>query len=182
MAFTSHALQMAAGVLQQISDSNPGERGRRASVVVLVLHAIERLGEDLEAGEFLLRRAEREIDGIASRTERSYLRRILVKVLEEDGSGIGSLLTEYAGALEEARRLPEADAVMTLARSLEPERADVALRAARVARLQGDGVRALELYGVARELDGGDGSIARLSAIGEAVAEGSEALLSRAIR
>lgn len=180
---SSQALHTAAGALQQVSETNPGERGRRASVVALVLKAIEKLEEDVESGEFLLRRAELEIDAIASRTERSYLRRILVRVLEEDGSGIGSLLSEYAAALEEARRLAEADAVIGLARSMEPERADLALRAARVARLQGDRVRALELYAVARELDGGDGSIARLSAIGEAVvADDPERSLGLAIR
>lgn len=182
MPLPSHALQTAAGALHRISEMNPGERGVRASVVALVLHAIERLEVDVEAGGFLLRRAEREIDAMESRTERSYLRRLLVQVLEEDGAGTGTLLSEYAAALEEARRLPEADAVLSLARSLEPDRADIALRAGRIARLQGDHERALGLYGVARELDRGDGSIARLSSIGEAVAEESEEGLSRAIR
>lgn len=182
MPIPSHALQTAAGALHRISETNPGERGRRASVVALVLQAIERVGEDVESSEFMLRRAEAEIDRVESRVERSYLRRILVKVLEDETAGVSSLLAEYAAALEGARRLAEAEAVLSLARSLEPDRADIALRAARVARLQGDRVRALELYGVARELDGGDGSIARLAAIGEAVADESEAALSRSIR
>ena len=182
MPIPSHALQAAAGALHRISASNPGERGRRASVVALVLQAIECLEKDVESAEFMLRRAEREIDAVESRAERSFLRRILVKVLEDEAAGVSSLLAEYAGALEEARRLAEADAVLSLARSLEPERAEIALRAARVARLQGQRNRALELYAVARELDRGDGAIARLSAIGEAVAEESEAGLSRSIR
>ena len=183
MPLTSPALQAAAGALQRISESNPGERGHRAAVVALVLRAIEQVMEDVESSEFVLWRAELEIDDLRSRTERSYLRRILVRVLEEDSSGIGTLLSDYAGALEEARRLPESETVLTLARTLEPGRADLALRSARVARLQGDRVRAMELYAVARELDGGDGSIALLASIGEAVvADDAEAALSRAIR
>lgn len=182
MAIPSNALQAAAGALQRISDANPGERGRRASVVALVLNAIHRLGDDDASAAFLVRRAKGEIDRVESRLERSFLARILDRGLANDVEAVGTLLLDYAAALEEARRLPEAGAVLDLARSLQPERADVALLAGRVARLQGDPDRALELYAVARSLDGGDGAIARLSAIGEAVAQGSEANLGRGIR
>ncbi len=168
--------------MQQISDANPGERGRRAAIVALVLSAIQQLLAGEGSAEFLVRRAEREIERVDSRAERSYLRRILGRHLENAAAEVGPLLMDYAAELEEARRLPEAEAVLALARSLEPGRADVALRAGRVARLQGDHDRALALYAVARTLDGGDGPIARLSAIGEAVAGNSEVALSRGIR
>lgn len=182
MTIPSHALQAAAGAMQQISDANPGARGRRATIVALVLRAIQQFSEDGESADFLVRRAESEIERVESRAERSYLRRILDRLIAHEISAVCPLLMDYAADLEEARRLPEADAVLALARSLEPTRADVALRAGRIARLQGDHDRALELYAVARTLDGGDGPIARLSAIGEAVAEGSERALTRGIR
>jgi tetratricopeptide (TPR) repeat protein len=90
---------------------------------------------------------------------------------------------QYAGELEGGRRLPEADAVLGLARGLEPESAEIALHAGRIARKQGDRERALELYRAARDLDAAGGGIARLAAIGEAVVSARpERALSGALR
>jgi thioredoxin-like negative regulator of GroEL len=66
-------------------------------------------------------------------------------------------------------RLPEADAVLGLARAAAPEDPEVALHAGRIARKMGDRERALELYVRARELDGRTGATGRLAAMGEAV-------------
>jgi tetratricopeptide (TPR) repeat protein len=170
MLLSTHALSAAACALQQISDSTPGERGRRAAVVVLVLRSVERAVEEGGASEFVRRRAEAELDRLPSGAERSLLRRLLMLLVEEvDGQGLIDVLVQYAAGLEDSRRLPEADAVLTLARALDPESADLALRAGRLARLQGDRERALELYGTARKLDRDDGSVGRLAAVGEAV-------------
>jgi hypothetical protein len=180
---TTQAIQQAAGVLQQISESTPGERGRRASVVALVLRAVERMLNSAQDGEFLARRAEQEVEAVASGGERALLLRLL-RLGEVGGTcAVAAVLSDYAAGLEEARRLAEADAVITLSLALSGEQAELALRAGRIARLMGEGERALALYGVARELDGGDGSIARLAAIGEAVvADEPEFTLSVAIR
>jgi tetratricopeptide (TPR) repeat protein len=182
MQLTSQALQIAAGALQHISETTPGERGRRAGIVALALRSVERLLEEPEAAGFLALRVEREIDGLAGGSERSLLGRMLA--VARDGRGpLGDLLMEYAAGLEEARRLPEADAVMTLAVAVEPGRADLALQAGRVARLLGDRDRALDLYRAASELDASGGTVARLAAIGEAViADDPERALSRVIR
>jgi len=182
MQITSQALQDAAGALQRISEETSGERGRRASLVALVLRSVERMLEEPAAGEFLRKRAEREIEGLGAGSERSVLRRLLV-VADGGRGSLGDLLSEYATGLEEARRLPEADAVMTLARAVEGGRADLALRGGRIARLLGQPERALELYRTASDLDAGGGSVARLAAVGEAVIGGdAERALGRAIR
>ncbi|MEX2581700.1 MAG: hypothetical protein WD766_00365 [Gemmatimonadota bacterium] len=183
MILSTQAVRAAAGALQQISETTPGERGRRASIVALVLRSVEQtLCEESEAG-FMCLRAEREVEGLEAGAERGLLLRLLRLVADGEGNEVAEVLSDYAAGLEEARRLPEADAVMTLALALGPERAELALRAGRIARLLGDRERALVLYGVARELDGGDGSIARLAAIGEAVVDQTpEFSLSAAIR
>jgi tetratricopeptide (TPR) repeat protein len=182
MQLTSQALQIAAGALQHISETTPGERGRRAGMVALALRSVERLLDEPEAAEFLALRVEREIDALPAGSERSLLRRLLL--IARGGSGaLGDVLMEYAAGLEEARRLPEADAVMTLALAVEPARADLALQAGRVARLLGDRDRALDLYRAASELDASGGTVARLAAVGEAViADDPERALSRVIR
>jgi len=183
MRSTSQAIQEAAGVLQQISESTPGERGRRAFVVALVLRAVQRQLDDAVEGPFLTRRAEREVEAIASGSERALLLRLLRLGEEGWSTAVATMLSDYAAGLEEARRLAEADAVIRLALALSDEEAELALRAARIARLQGERERALVLYGVARELDGGDGSIARLARIGEAVvSDEPEQALSAAVR
>lgn len=180
---SSTAFMTAAGAMQRFSGETPGERGRRASVVALVLRTVEAVGEDAESTGFLVRRAEAEVDGLESRGERSYLRRLLASAFAEDEADRAALLAEYAGALEDARRLPEAATVIGLACDLAPARADLWLRAGRIARLSADRERALRLYARAREMDTGRGRIARLAAIGEAVVGPEpEAAVGRVIR
>jgi tetratricopeptide (TPR) repeat protein len=180
----SQSVQLAAGAFQQISESSPGERGRRAAAGALVLRAAERAVEPAEGLVFLLGRARAEAEGLPRGAERSILRRLLA--LLEAGAGpdrLAGSLVSYACELERTRRLPEADAALSLARSLAPEDAGVALHAGRVARKLGERERALELYRAARDLDGGDGSIARLAEVGEAVVSPEpEVRLARAIR
>jgi len=182
MQISTQALRTAVFALMRISDETPGERGRRAGAVALALRSVERILEDGVAADFLRRRAEREIEDMAGGAERSLLLR-LVGMAGTDSGLIGDLLMEYSAGLEGARRLPEADAVMTLAVAIEPQRADFALQAGRVARLQGDRGRALRLYRLASELDRTGGMLARLAAVGEAViAPDPELSLSRVIR
>lgn len=182
MLLPAPALQSAAEALREISDMNPGERGRRAALVALVLRALERSAGDEDEGAFLRRRAQLELEGLPRGSERGLLLR-LVSTADIGPDMIAELLGDYAAGLEDARRLDEAAAVMGLACALAPERADLALLAGRIARLRGDREKALELYRAASELDGGSGSVARLAAIGEAVvAVDSERALSRAIR
>jgi tetratricopeptide (TPR) repeat protein len=183
----SLAVHSAAGALQQISESTPGERGRRAAVVALVLRGVESGLERAESWEFVRLRAEREVAAVESGAERALLKRVLrladAAVEGEVSAPLAETLVEYAYRLETTRRLPEAEAVLALARSLAPESAETALHAGRVARLQGDRERALALYRAARELDGGGGSIGRLAAVGEAVvSEEAEPALSLALR
>jgi tetratricopeptide (TPR) repeat protein len=180
------ALQTAADSLQQISETTSGERRQRASAVALVLRAIEQtLGRGAEAG-FARRRAEQEVERIAGGAERALLTRLLLlsEVVAESGAGcLCDALVDFAYELESTRRLPEADAVLTLARSIDGQSAAVALHAGRVARKQGDRERALELYRAARELDGSGGAIARLAQIGVAVVSpDAERDLGRVIR
>ncbi|MEX2570837.1 MAG: hypothetical protein WD737_05990 [Gemmatimonadota bacterium] len=183
MRRTTQALQTAAGALQRISETTPGERGRRATVVALVLRSVQRhveLGED--AG-FIRRRAELEVSALGSRSERGLLKRLLQRAAEGRSSEVSDILNEYAAGLAEARRLPEADTVIALALELSPGRADLALHAGRISRLMGDMDRALKLYREARALDVEDGAMARLARIGEAVVSADpESALSRAIR
>jgi tetratricopeptide (TPR) repeat protein len=178
---TPSVLGAAVAALEQVSEAAPGERGRRASTVALVLRTVQEVVDGTSRGSFLRRRAEVELDRLPKGRERALLRRLLSDV-EEAGGQASEILVEFASGLEEARRLDEATAVLMMARALEPTRAEFALRSARVARLQGDREGALALYRVASELDGGSGSVARLSRIGEAVADGSEPALAAAIR
>src|SRR5688572_10088472 len=131
MQISSGALRTAATALQQISDANAGERGRRAGVLALVLQTIERAREGAGEERFLRRRAELEVQELPGGSERALLSRLLSEVDRLSDAEVGELLVSYASGLESARRLAEADAVISLARSVEPERAELALRAAR---------------------------------------------------
>jgi len=182
----SHSILAAAGALQRISDTSSGERGRRAATGALVLRAVERALERGEGSAFLAARALAGVDGLPGGVERSLLRRLLL-LLEGDGpvaaERLAGPLVGYACELEATKRLDEADAALALARSAAPGDAGVALHAGRVARKRGDRERALDLYRAARDLDGGEGTIARLADVGEAVvAAAPEAALTRAAR
>lgn len=186
MAPISHSAQAAAVALQQISESSSGERGRRAAAGALVLRAVEQAVERREGFRFFAARAGGEVSGLEKGPERAVLRRILLLL---DGAGeveaarLAGPLVGYACELERTRRLPEADAALSLARSAAPGDAETALHAARVARKLGDRERALELYAAVRGLDGADGSMARLAAVGEAVvSDDAERGLTRVVR
>jgi len=187
MATFSRAVQTAADALQTLSDANPGERGRRASVVALVLRAVDRASGGEAVCGFWVRRAEQEVERLPAGAERALLRRLLL-LAEASGAGEGraplaDALVEYACALEEGRRLPEADAVVSLAWAIAPVDPRVALHAGRIARKAADRERALVLYRTARALDGEGGSLTRLAAIGEAVVSAEpERALSRRLR
>lgn len=186
MAPISQSVLAAAGAFQQISDSSPGERGRRAAAGALVLRAVEQAVERRAGFGFLAARAGGEVSGLEKGPERAVLRRILL-LLDADGgvetARLASPLVGYACELERTRRLPEADAALALARSAAPDDAEVALHAARVARKLGDRVRAMALYGVVRDLDGAQGPMARLAQVGEAVvSEDAERALTRVVR
>lgn len=174
------APQAAADVLRQISETERGERSRRAAAGALVLAAVEGAQD-----EFVLRRARREVEGLERSPEKSILTRVLV-VLEETAdprARVAAPLVQYACELERTRRLPEADAAVSLALALDTGSSSTALHAARLARKLGDRERALALYCAARDLDGGSGVIARLAAVGEAaVGADAERGLTRAIR
>jgi len=179
----SQAYHIAVGVLQRIAAEAVGERGRRAGVGSLVLTVVDAHQRGESGRVFLARRAAAELEALPAGAERSLLGRVL-GCAEANGADLVRSLVAYAAALEEARRLPEADAVMMLALALDGTRAEHALRAGRIARLLGDRARALVLYGLARQLDGaGGGQIARFAAIGEAVvADDPERALAVAIR
>jgi tetratricopeptide (TPR) repeat protein len=178
MALSSEAVQAAAEAMRQISTEAAGERGRRAAVAALVLRAVEAELEWREDAKFVGRRAEVEVAAVANGSERRYLKGLLTAARGGMVEDVAGVLVEYASGLEAARRLEEAAAVLALAGSVMPECAEVALRAGRVARLQGDAARALSLYRSAREMDGGSGPMGRLAEIGEAVvaAEPAQAL------
>lgn len=168
----AHALQAAADSLQQISETTSGERRQRASTVALVLRTIEYALQPGSDAAFLRRRAEHDVSGIAAGAERALLARLLLLAEMVPDSGAACLtdsLISFAYELESTRRLPEADAVLTLARSIDSGGALLALHAARVSRMLGDRERALELYRTARDLDACGGAIARLARIGAAV-------------
>ena len=180
MQISQTILNEAVAAFDQIAATEPGARGRRASAVALVLAAIEANFAGSEAAYFLGRRAEAEIERLTDRAERLMLVRLLG---ECDPGGRTDLLVDYAARLEELRGLEEADAVLAVARSLEPTRPDLALRAARIARMRGADDRALALYRDARALDVGDGTLSRLADIGEALlASDARQALSRVIR
>ncbi|HEU0052372.1 MAG TPA: hypothetical protein VFQ39_04310, partial [Longimicrobium sp.] len=117
--------------------------------------------------------------------EKSILLRVLA-VLGDAGLADARLakpLVGYACELERTRRLPEADAAVSLALVVEGGNAATALHAARLARKLGERERALALYCAARDLDHGSGPIARLAEVGEAVVSAdAERGLSRAVR
>jgi tetratricopeptide (TPR) repeat protein len=179
---SSQAVEAAVGALQRVSETTPGERGRRASVVALVLRTVEDSAAAGESGDFLRRRAGAELDRLPKGAERALLRRILKAALADRGI-VAGLLSDLAAGLDESRRLEEAGAVIELAAALAPDRADIALRAGRIARLQGDADSALALYRRASELDGAGGSVARLAAVGEAaITADPERALAMAVR
>lgn len=183
----NHAVKSAAGVLQQISETTAGERGRRAAVVAMVLRAVDAELAGDPGAMFLRRRCEVVLAGLTGGAEPALLRRILLGCgrLESEGGGaaVAEGLVTYGYELEVTGRVAEADAVLTLARQAAPEDAEVALHAGRVARQQGDRARALELYREARRLAGGRGVMSRLGAVGEAaVSDDPEAALTGVIR
>lgn len=168
----TQATQTAAAAqdtLRHISETERGERARRAAAGALVLRVVA-LSAAGAPDEFTFRRATAEVQGLEKSAEKSILLRAL-RVLE-DGAAAGPLsaaLVSYACELEKTRRLPEADASIALALALDEGSGATALHAARLARKMGDRQRALVLYCAARDLDGGDGVIARLAQVGEAV-------------
>jgi tetratricopeptide (TPR) repeat protein len=181
------AIQTAAGTLQTISESTSGERARRAAVVALVLRAAERAVAVGGMCMFMARRMESEVGGLPRGAERSLLRRLVKQAMQSgDAAGaerLAETLVLYGCELERGRRVEEARAVLALALGVAPESAEVALHAARVARLSGDREEALELYRAACRLDGDNGSIARLARTGEAVVSADgEVMLSSVIR
>jgi tetratricopeptide (TPR) repeat protein len=173
----------AKDTLRHISETERGERARRAAAGALVLRVVELAVTDAP-DEFTLRRARAEVAGLDKSAEKTVLLRAL-RVLEDAGphGRLSAALVSYACELETTRRLPEADAAITLALALDEGSGATALHAARLARKMGDRQRALVLYSAARDLDGGNGQIARLAEVGEAVvSDGAERLLGRVIR
>jgi hypothetical protein len=180
MTQAPHAALAATDTFRQISETERGERARRAAAGALVLCAVERGAGD----EFTLRRAAAEVAALDRCAERTILLRI-VRVLEDaaPAARLAAALVSYACELETTRRLPEANAAVSLAFALDVASGATALHAARLARKLGDAERALALYCAARDLEGGDGQIARLAAIGEAVVSPrAQAALGRVVR
>lgn len=182
----TQATQTAAAAqdtLRHISETERGERARRAAAGALVLRVVE-LSVRGAPDEFTLRRATAEVERLEKSAEKSILLRAL-RVMEE-GAAAGQLsaaLVSYACELEKTRRLAEADASISLALALDEGSGATALHAARLARKMGDRQRALVLYCAARDLDGGDGQIARLAQVGEAVvSDDGVRMLGRVIR
>jgi hypothetical protein len=173
----------AKDTLRHISETERGERARRAAAGALLLRAAE-LAVSGEPDEFTLRRAAAEVAGLEKSAEKTILLRA-VRVLEEGAAParLSAAMVSYACELEKTRRLLEADAAVTLALALDEGSGATALHAARLARKMGDRQRALALYCAARDLDGGNGVIARLAQVGEAVvSDDAERLLGRVIR
>jgi tetratricopeptide (TPR) repeat protein len=161
--------EAARDTLLHISETERGERARRAAAGALVLR-VAQLSLGGTPDEFTLRRAHAEVARLEKSAEKSILLRA-VRVLEDGGAAapLSGALVAYACELEKTRRLPEADAAIGLALALDEGSGATALHAARLARKMGDRQRALALYCAARDLDGGDGQIARFAAVGEAV-------------
>jgi hypothetical protein len=173
-----------AATFRQISETERGERSRRAAAGALVLAAVERAIAGTQ-DEFGVRRARREAEALERCAEKSILLRILIRL--EDGEAVDARLSpalvSYACELERTRRLPEADAAVSMALSLDAGTASTALHAARLARKRGERERALALYCAARDLEQGSGPIARLAEVGEAVVSADAGRqLSRVIR
>jgi hypothetical protein len=176
----THAAGSAAAALMSISETERGERARRAAAGALVLRAAAGGAADA----FTLRRAEREVAALEKSAERTILSRLL-RIVEEgsEGGRLSAALVSYACELERTRRLPEANAAASLALELDAACGATALHAARLARRAGERERALALYCAARDLDGGNGPIARLAAVGEAVvSDGAERRLGATVR
>ena len=174
----------AASTFRQISETERGERARRAAAGALAHACVERARAG-ELDEFGLRRARREAEALEKSPEKSILLRLLIlaEAAGLDQPRVAKALVSYACELERTRRLPEADAAVTLAFALDGAGSATALHAARLARKVGDRDRALALYCAARELDGGSGAIARLAHVGEAVVSDDPVrALGRAIR
>lgn len=160
------------------------EPDRRASARSLVLHAVSGWSGTGDLSAFLLRRARREVDALEKGAERSILRRIVALLDQEGvtGTSVAACLVQLACELERSRKLPEADLAIRRAREIDPASAEIALHAGRLARKLGERERALGLYRLARSLDG-EGALARLAAIGEAVVGEDPAIrISRVIR
>jgi len=187
MSTFASALHDTAGAFQQISDGATGERRRRATVGAMALRVVQSALNAEPGYGFLAIRAAAELGTLPRGAERSILRRLVLLaedgVEAECGAPLSSLLVDYACELETTQRLPEADAALTLARTVTPGCAEIALHAGRVARKLREPERALQLYVEAQTLDTGGGTIARLAAIGEAVVSADpERALARAIR
>ncbi|MBW3572614.1 MAG: hypothetical protein KY467_16040, partial [Gemmatimonadetes bacterium] len=168
----TQATQTAAAAqdtLRHISETERGERARRAAAGALVLRVVE-LSVRGAPDDFTLRRARAEVERLEKSAEKSILLRAL-RVLEEgaDAGPLSVVLVSYACELENTRRLPEANVSIVLALALDEGSGATALHAARLARRMGERQRALVLYCAARDLDDGDGQIARLAQVGEAV-------------
>ncbi len=161
---------IAASTFRQISETERGERARRAAAGALVLACVEH-GRAGELDEFSLRRARHEVQGLEKSPEASILGRLLLLLEAGDlpEARVAKALVGYACELERTRRLPEANAAVALALAFDGTGSATALHAARLARKLGERDRALALYCAARELDGGSGAIARLAEVGEAV-------------
>ena len=174
---------IAAGTFRQISETERGERARRAAAGALVLACVERARAG-ELDEFSLRRARHEVQGLEKSPEASILGRLLLltEAGVADEARLAKALVGYACELERTRRLPEANAAVGLALAMDGTGSATALHAARLARKVGERDRALALYCAARELDGG-GVIARLAEVGEAVVSADPVrALARVIR
>ncbi|HEY0017857.1 MAG TPA: hypothetical protein VGC13_16200 [Longimicrobium sp.] len=182
----TQATQTAAAAqdtLLHISETERGERARRAAAGALVLRVVQQSVSGAP-DEFTLRRARAEVAGLQKSAEKSILLRAL-RVMEDGGAPghLSAALVAYACELETTRRLPEADAAISLGLALDEGSGATALHAARLARKMGDRQRALVLYCAARDLDVGDGQIARLAQVGEAVvSDDGIRMLGRVIR
>lgn len=138
---------------------------REAGGMVVRALALEARGS--AGAAFGRRRAAQEVARLGGSEER----RLLTKLLEAPGEArvLAKLLAAYAAELERQGRLREASAALLLARRLWRDSPEVALRAARVARLSGRAGRARRLYARVRALDDGSGHWSHLAAVGEAL-------------
>jgi len=178
------ALPAAAATLQQIADTERGERAARASAGAQVMRAVALAAAGDAGAPFALRRAQVSVAGLARSAEASLLRR-MVAVGQADASAekLAAPLLAYACELERTHRLPEADAAITLALAMAAEDAGTSLHAGRIARKLGQRERALGLFRQARTLDAAAGEIARIAAVGEAVVSAdAERALGAAVR
>lgn len=161
----------AADGLERIAGSVTGDRARRAWIGAFVLRAVSAWWSGDEGGSFLMRRAEQVVGELPGGAERAVLRRVVEGV--ESGEATPGLIAHwmvgYAGKLERASRLDEAEHVLRVALVASPSDPEVALHAARIARRRGDRATALERYARVRALDAPCGHFSRLARIGEAM-------------